>query len=91
MLHADGAVAGTINNAIPDPGAEVSVGGLDVMSALNLTEKDLMSSAYDLVLANHSAPLLPIGQRNITARYGNRSAQITVFFTLKLKACSYAN
>jgi hypothetical protein len=40
----------------PDPGAEVSVGGLDFLSIIGLSESDLSSSSFELVMAEKSAP-----------------------------------
>lgn len=62
VMQADRTVTATINNAIPDQGAEVSVGGLEMISAWHLTEKDLISSAYNLIFENRSTPLLSIEQ-----------------------------
>ncbi|EFX68991.1 hypothetical protein DAPPUDRAFT_259284 [Daphnia pulex] len=76
----DGSVGAQISGVIPDPGAEVSVGGRDVMAALGLSETDLAASSFDLVMADRSSPLLSIGQRDIHVRYGDRSAHITVVF-----------
>lgn len=68
----------SFRDVTPDPGAEVTVGGLDFLSALCLTESDLASSSFDLVMADKSAPLLSIGQRDVHVRYGSQSAIITV-------------
>jgi hypothetical protein len=37
-------------------GAEVSVGGLDFLSIIGLSESDLSSSSFELVMAEKSAP-----------------------------------
>lgn len=70
----------TTIQATPDPGAEVTVGGRDVMEAIGVTEEDLATSSFDLVMADRSTPLLSIGQRDIRVRYGDRDARITVVF-----------
>jgi hypothetical protein len=54
------------------------VGGLDFLSAIGLSESDLSSSSFDLVMADKSAPLLSIGQRDVRIRYGEQAATITV-------------
>ncbi|XP_045023347.1 uncharacterized protein LOC123467548 [Daphnia magna] len=67
-----------VTSAIPDPGAEVSVAGLDVLNSLGLAETDLSGAKYDLVQADRSSTLLSIGQLELTVRYGAREAQCTV-------------
>ncbi|XP_045027944.1 uncharacterized protein LOC116934230 [Daphnia magna] len=67
-----------VTSAIPDPGAEVSVAGLDVLNSLCLAETDLSGAKYDLVQADRSSTLLSIGQLELTVRYGPREAQCTV-------------
>jgi hypothetical protein len=69
-----------ITSAIPDPGAEVSVAGLDVLNSLGLVEANLSCAKYDLVQADRSSTLLSIGQLELTIRYGPREAQCTVVF-----------
>ena len=69
-----------IASAIPDPGAEVSVVGLDVLNSLGLVEADLFCAKYDLVQADRSSTLLSIGQSELTVRYGPREAQCTIVF-----------
>ena len=81
----DGSVGAQISDVIPDPGAEVSVGGRDVMASLGLSEKDLAASSFDLVMADRSSPLLSIGQRDIHVRYGDRSAHITIVFCPEIR------
>jgi hypothetical protein len=56
----------------------VSVGGLDFLSAIVLTKLDLSTLAFDLVMADKSAPLLSIGQRDVHIRYGKKSAVVTL-------------
>jgi hypothetical protein len=68
----------TIDDAIPDGGTEISVGGLDILSQLGMTEADLTSSSYDLVMADHSSPLLVVGQVTAVASYGDVTAEITI-------------
>ncbi|EFX69814.1 hypothetical protein DAPPUDRAFT_113301 [Daphnia pulex] len=78
ILDGNGLSARSFANVTPDPGAEVSVGGLDFLSAIGLSESDLSSSSFDLVMADKSAPLLSIGQRDVRIRYGEQAATITV-------------
>ncbi|EFX64380.1 hypothetical protein DAPPUDRAFT_266504 [Daphnia pulex] len=78
ILNANRQVLATIDDVTPDPGAEVTVGGSDVLLALGLTESDLSSSSFDLVMANKSTPLLSIGQLDVALRYGSRIATVTV-------------
>ena len=80
VSHVDDADRVTTIQATPDPGAEVTVGGRDVMEAIGITEVDLATSSFDLVMADRSTPLLSIGQRDIRVRYGDRDARITVVF-----------
>lgn len=68
----------SFRNVTPDPVAELTFGGLGFLSAIDLTEPNLASSSFDLVMAEKSAPLLSIGQRDVRVRYGNQSAIITV-------------
>ena len=77
QLHRDRV---TTIQATPDPGAEVTVGGRDVTEAIEVTEDYLATSSFDLVMADHSTPLLSIGQRDIRVRYGDRDARITMVF-----------
>ncbi len=85
VIRDDGSVGAQIGGVIPDPGAEASVGGRDVMAALGLSEKDLAASSFDQVMANRSSPLLSIGQRDINVRYGDRSAHITIVFCPEIR------
>ncbi|EFX66788.1 hypothetical protein DAPPUDRAFT_115998 [Daphnia pulex] len=85
VIRDDGSVGAQISDVIPDPGAEVSVGGHDVMVALDLSEKDLAASSFDLVIADRSSPLLSIGQQDIHIRYGDRSAHITIVFCPEIR------
>lgn len=62
LLDGNGVSTRSSDNVTPDPGAEVSVGGLDFLSAMGLMESDLSSSSFDIVMVNKSAPLLSIGQ-----------------------------
>lgn len=78
VLRADGSVQVQINNVIPDPGAEVSVGGQDVMLDLGLSEKNLVDYSFDLVMTDRSSPLLSIGKRDIHIRYGKKIAHVTI-------------
>ena len=80
MSHVDDADRVSTIQATPDPGAEVTVGGRDVMEAIGITEEDLATPSFDLVMADRSTPLLSIGQRDIRVRYGDRDARITVVF-----------
>jgi uncharacterized membrane protein YgcG len=65
ILDENGSVIAVVKKAIPDPGAEVSVAGRDVMEALGITEANLLHSPFELVMADQSTPLLSIGQRVI--------------------------
>ncbi|EFX73899.1 hypothetical protein DAPPUDRAFT_324905 [Daphnia pulex] len=85
VIRDDGSVWAQISGVIPDPGAEVSVGGRDVMAALGLSETDLVASSFDLVMADRSFPLLSIGQRDIHVRYEDRSAHITIVFCPEIR------
>jgi hypothetical protein len=78
LLDDDGLIRMSFGNVTPDPGAEVSVGGLDFLAAIGLSERSLSTSAFDLVMADKSTPLLSIGQRDVRVHYGNQSAVITV-------------
>ena len=80
LLDGSGSSVATINEAIPDPGAEVSVAGRDVMAALGMTEADLLHSPFELVMADRSTSLLSIGQQEISVRYGGRCTRMTVVF-----------
>jgi hypothetical protein len=80
VLQDDGGVAALLTNVVPDPSAEVSVCGKVVMEAIGLSESHLATSSFDLVMADRSSTLLSIGQRDITVRYGGKSARITVVF-----------
>lgn len=61
LLDGNGVSKRSFDNVTPDPGAEVSVGGLNFLSAIRLKESDLSSSSFDLVMVDKSAPLLSIG------------------------------
>ncbi|KZR98140.1 Uncharacterized protein APZ42_006574, partial [Daphnia magna] len=78
ILDTQGRQLTTIDDAIPDGGAEISVGGLDTLSQLGMTEGDLTSSSYDLVMADRSSPLLVVGQVVARASYGDVTAKITI-------------
>ena len=78
LLDDDGHFQGSFGNVTPDPGAEVSVGGLDFLAAIGLSEENLSTSAFDLVMADKSTPLLSVGQRDVRVHYGSQSAVITV-------------
>ncbi|KZS06394.1 Uncharacterized protein APZ42_030178 [Daphnia magna] len=78
ILDTQGRQLTTIDDAIPDGGAEISVGGLDTLSQLGMTEGDLTSSSYDLVMADRSSPLLVVGQVVARAIYGDVTAEITI-------------
>jgi hypothetical protein len=78
-------VIAVIQKAIPEPGAEVSVAGRDVMEALGITEANLLHSPFELVMPDQSTPLLSIGQRDIFVRYGGRCAQMTVVFCPEIR------
>ncbi len=80
MLKDNGDGAVTLTNVIPDPGAEVSVCGKDIMVAIGLSEKQLSASSFDLVKADRSSSLLSIGQRDLSVRYGDRYTRITAVF-----------
>lgn len=77
---ADGAVITTVHNVTPDGGAEVTVAGLNVMRALGVSEGDLASAAFDLVMADKSTPLLAVGEKEITVYYEGITAAITFTF-----------
>lgn len=66
LRDAAGKVLTTINETIPDGGAEATVGGMDVLRALGLSEKDLTSSTFNLVMADKSTPLLVVGENEYT-------------------------
>lgn len=85
LLREDGAVATVIEKGVPDPLAEVSVDGRDVMAAISLIESDLAASAFDLVMADRSTPLLSIRQRDIRVRYGGRSVTMVVGFCPEIR------
>jgi hypothetical protein len=85
VLKDNGERAVTLNNVIPDPGAEVSVCGRDIMDAIGLSEKQLSTSSFDLVMADRSSPLLSIGQWDLSVRYGDRNARITAVFCPEVK------
>ena len=76
----DGEVVTTVNNVTPDGGAEVTVVGRDVMRALGVSEKDLASAAFDLVMADKSTPLLAVGEKEITVCYERITAAIAFTF-----------
>ena len=78
LLLGAGQQAVTIKEAIPDPGAEVSVAGLDVLHALGLKEEDLPGSTFDIVMADKSAPLLSVGQLDVIVRYAGKETKATV-------------
>ncbi|KZS03640.1 Uncharacterized protein APZ42_033587, partial [Daphnia magna] len=78
ILVGEGCTLTTIDDAIPDGGAEISVGGLDTLSQLGMTEGDLTSSSYDLVMADRSSPLLVVGQVVAMASYGDVTTEITI-------------
>ena len=78
LLDDDGHSQGSYGNVTPDPVAEVSVGGLGFLAAIGLSEESLSTSAFDLVMADKSTPLLSISQRDVSVHYGNQSAIITV-------------
>lgn len=63
----------TVDNAIPDSGAEATVRGMDVLQALGLSEKDLTSSTFNLVMADKVTPLLVVGKREFLADYEEQS------------------
>ena len=67
----------TIRGVVPDAGAEVAVGGLDILHALGLKEGDLRESSFDLVMADKKTPLLSIGQLDMTVTYGEAEAVVT--------------
>jgi hypothetical protein len=77
-LDSQGRQRTTIDDAIPDDGAGISVGGLDILSQLGMTEADLTSSSYHLVMADRSSPLLVVGQVTAVASYGDVTAGITI-------------
>ena len=74
-----------ITDAVPDPGAEVSVAGGDVMAAIGVTGKDLQQSSFDLVMADRRTPLLSIGQRDLMISYGGRCVPMTVVFCPEIR------
>lgn len=67
-----------VDGVIPDGGAEVSVAGPDILRALGMRETDLQQSTFDLVMANKKAPLLSVGQLDVTVIYGGVEATVTV-------------
>jgi hypothetical protein len=68
----------------------VSVCGKDIMVAIGLSEKQLSASSFDLVMTDRSSPLLSIGQRDLSVRYGDRYTRITAVFCPRLTECCYA-
>ena len=78
VIVGNGGGATSIRDAKPDSGAETTVGGLDVLQALGLKEKDLLSSKFDLVQADGSTSLLSIGQLAATIRYQGGEAKTTI-------------
>jgi hypothetical protein len=77
-LGGNGLLAWSFDNVTPDTGAEVSLGGLEFISAIGLSESDLSPSSVDLVMADKSAPFPSIGQSDVRIRYVKQSAAITV-------------
>jgi hypothetical protein len=68
LLDSEGTVTAVITDAVPHPGAEVSVAGSDVMAAIGVTEKDLHQSSFDLVMVDQRTSLLYIGLRDLKLR-----------------------
>ena len=80
LCRGPGHPAVSIDGVVPDPGAEVSVAGLTVLHALNLRENDLHQATYGLVMADRKAPLLSIGQLDVSITYGEAVATATIVF-----------
>ncbi|EFX78031.1 hypothetical protein DAPPUDRAFT_105619 [Daphnia pulex] len=80
-LRFTGKVIANIPRTTPDGSAEATVGGMDVLHALGFSEKDLLSSTFDLVMADKSTPLLVVGEKEVTANYEGISAKITITFS----------
>ena len=84
LRRGPGYPAATIAGVIPDPGAEVSVAGLDVLHFLGLKEEDLPQATFDLVMADRKTPLLSIGQLDLEMTYGDTVASVTIVFCPEL-------
>ena len=84
LRRGPGHLAVTVAGAIPDPGAEVSVAGLDVLHSLGLKEEDLPQAIFDLVMADKKTPLLSIGQLDLEMTYGDTVASVTIVFCPEL-------
>ena len=78
VLDDKGQFLSTIDKVIPDGGAEVSVGGLDILKAIGMTEKDLDTSSFDLVMADKTTPLLVIGLVTIVTEYEGITTTLTI-------------
>jgi hypothetical protein len=78
VLDDKGQFLSTIDKVIPDGGAEVSVGGLDILMAIGMTEKDLDTSSFDLVMADKTTPLIVIGQVTIVTEYEGTTTTLTI-------------
>jgi hypothetical protein len=71
----------TITKTIPDGGAEATVGGMDVLRDLGLSEKYLTSSTFNLVMADKTLPLLVVGEKEYLTDYEGVTANITIMFS----------
>jgi hypothetical protein len=85
LRDAAGKVLTTVSKTIPNGGAEAPVGGMDVLRALGLSEKDLTSSTFNLVMADKSTPLLVVGEKEYLADYEGVTANITIMFSPDVK------
>ena len=81
FAHSSGQAFTTIEKVTPDGGVEATVGGMDVLRTLGFSETDLLSSTFDLVMADKSTPLLVIGEKLFTAAYEGTTASITITFS----------
>jgi hypothetical protein len=52
--------------------------GLDILKAIGMTEKDLDTSSFDLVMADKTTPLLVIGQITIVTEYEGITTTLTI-------------
>ena len=52
---------------------------------LELSEKDLTSSTFNLVMADKSTPLLVVGEKEYMANYEGETSNITIVFSPDVK------
>ena len=85
VLDSEGTVTAVITDAVPDPDAEVSVAGSDIMAAIVVTEKDIHQLSFDLVMADRRTSLLSIEKRDLMISYGGRCVPMTVMFCPEIR------